>query len=329
MRQESSSISRLGLLAICLVPRKRRASAPASSHVVPLRVKERASLKLLRIHIRLISTIGLVMLGMQAGCIPLAPRAMDASQLYQSSRLASETSSSSQIQRGQERPVIDAVGWIVGIPNKILLWDCRVDNHSISQQTETELATYLEQNGLETVCVRLNQYRPLEDWRRLVHNDSVGPLWRLTLGSMSVLGETVFPGRIFGGDHYNPFTDTIHIYSDIPAVALHEGGHAKDFARRKWKGTYAFVYLLPLVPLYHESVASSDVFAYLELQGTPEDRAAAARILYPAYGTYVGTAAGNFIPSAGGPLYYGSLLAGHAVGRYQARQILVSAPASQ
>ncbi len=256
-------------------------------------------------------------------CCPLSSRAINASQLYQSPRLISDEP---QIQRGQPRPVIDAVGWVIGIPNKILLWDRRVDNHSISQETEESISQYLSLNGLVSAKVRLNQYQPIDDWRRLVRNDSVGPLWRLTFGSISVLGETIFPGRIFGGDHYNPYTDTIHVYSDIPAIALHEGGHAKDFARRKWKGTYAFAYVLPVVPLYHESVASSDVIAYLESHGSPNDQAEAARILYPAYGTYVGGAAGTFFPSVSAPIYYGSLVTGHAAGRYQARKLLKNAP---
>ncbi|MBX3423991.1 MAG: hypothetical protein KF752_20730 [Pirellulaceae bacterium] len=253
------------------------------------------------------------------GCTPITPRPIRATRVYQSPRMVSDQP---QIQRGQRRPIIDGVGWLVGIPGKILLWDRRVDNHSIGAETEQSIAQYIAVNDLSTVRVRLNQYRPLEDWERLIRNDSTGVLWRLTFGTVSVLGETLLPGRIFGGDHYNPYTDTIHLYSDIPAIALHEGGHAKDFARRRWKGTYAFAYALPVVPLYHESIASSDVLAYLEAHGTTADQAAAARILYPAYGTYVGNAAGTFAPSYGGLLYYGSLIAGHALGRSKARQLL-------
>jgi len=269
-----------------------------------------------------------VQLALQAGCTaltPLSPRAIQYDQMYASERLVDDQP---QIERGQARPVLDAVGWVFGIPDKILLWDRRVSNHSISSQTEVSIAEYLQQNELQTTRVRLNQYRPLDDWRRLIRNDSVGPLWRLTFGSFSVLGETLIPGRLFGGDHYNPYTDTIHIYSDVPAIALHEGGHAKDFARRRWKGTYAFLYTLPFVPLYHESIASSDVIAYLDSHGAPEDQAAAAKILYPSYGTYVGSAAGTALPSLSAPLYYGSLISGHAVGRYKARQIVKNAQQS-
>lgn len=251
----------------------------------------------------------------------MSPRAIEPSPYYTSARLITEQP---QIERGSPRPIIDTLGWVVGIPDKILLWDRRVANHQISQQTEVHIVDYLARNNLKSTRVRLNQYRPLDDWRRLIRNDSVGPLWRATFGTISVLGETVIPGRIFGGDHYNPYTDTVHLYSDIPAIALHEGGHAKDFARRKWKGSYAFLYVMPVVPLYHESVASSDVFAYLNFYGTPDEQASAAKILYPAYGTYIGNATGAFFPSYGMPIYYASLVTGHAVGRYKARQIVSS-----
>ncbi|MDX1930879.1 MAG: hypothetical protein SFV81_30420, partial [Pirellulaceae bacterium] len=64
-----------------------------------------------------------------------------------------------QIQRGERRKVIDAIGWVVGIPGKILLWNRRVENHNIGPETEAAIAEYLQVNNLDTVRVRLNQYR--------------------------------------------------------------------------------------------------------------------------------------------------------------------------
>lgn len=257
-----------------------------------------------------------------AGCAVLSPKSIKATKLIESPELLDTQPA---IQRGERRPIIDAVGWTFGIPSKILLWDRRVENHNIGTGTELAIAEYLATNNLQTVRVRLNQYRPGEDWSRLVKNKQVGAPWRYTLGALSVLGETLIPGRIFGGDHYNPFTNTIHLYSDVPAIALHEGAHAKDFARRTWKGTYGAAYLLPVVPLYHESVASRDVVAYLEMYGTREQRAEAARILYPAYGTYAGSAAGTLLAGYSAPLYYSGVLAGHAQGRWEARAIMAEA----
>ncbi len=258
----------------------------------------------------------LIAVGGLSGCSPLQPKSIRASRVYRSPELVDNQP---QIQRGEPHRVIDTVGWVVGIPSKIILWNRRSENHHIGVETEQAVAEYLAVNHLDTVRVRLNQYHPGEDWRRLVKNRSVGAGWRYTFGVVSVLGETIFPGRIFGGDHFNPYTNTIHLYSDIPAVALHEGGHAKDFARRKWKGSYAAVYSLPLVPLYHESVASRDVRAYIESLGSPEQSAEAVRVLYPAYGTYVGSAAGNFLPSA--PVYVGAVLGGHLLAWRESKAI--------
>ena len=30
----------------------------------------------------------------------------------------------------------------------------------------------------------------------------------------------LFPGWLFGDDRYNPWTATVHLYSDVPAIAL-------------------------------------------------------------------------------------------------------------
>lgn len=223
---------------------------------------------------------------------------------------------SQPIERGTPRPVIDTVGWVVGIPSKLLLWNRRVENHSIGVETEARVAEYLEANNLQHIKVRLNQYRPLDDWKRLTKNKSVAWPWRYTLGTLSVLGETILPGRIVGGDHYNPFTHTVHLYSDLPSIALHEAAHGKDFSRREYPGTYAATYLIPVVPLYHESVASRDVMAYVAQLGDRELIEESHRILYPAYGTYVGSAVASFTPPVlSTPLTIVGAAAGHWEGR--------------
>ena len=77
-----------------------------------------------------------------------------------------------QIERGKPRPVIDGFGWVWGIPAKLILFDRRVENHAVSRETENAIAAYLQSNELDTVKVRLNQYRPGDDWKRLVANKS-------------------------------------------------------------------------------------------------------------------------------------------------------------
>jgi hypothetical protein len=259
-----------------------------------------------------------------SGCRILAPRAIDNSKQNIAPELLQ--ANSLPIERGKPRAIIDGVGWVVGIPSKLLLWDSRIDNHNIGLETEASVAEYLSQNQMGHVKVRLNQYRPWDDMKRLTKNKSMAWPWRYSIGTLSVLGETIVPGRIFGGDHFNPYSQTIHLYSDVPAIALHEAAHAKDFSRRRYPGTYAALYGLPVVPLYHESLATKDALAYAQETDDPALQQEAYRILYPAYGTYVGGAIGSVLPMASFPAYYGSVILGHAAGRWQAAQVTPKDP---
>lgn len=260
-----------------------------------------------------------VLLLLSSGCHVLTPQPIPVDKYFTCDEQLQATKP--VIERGREMPVLDTVGWIIGIPSKIILWDSRADRHYISPETEQVLAKYIDDNGLYHVKFRLNQYAPIQDWHRLRANKSVGWGWRYTLGVLSLAGEAILPGRLFGGDHYNPYTGTVHIYSDIPVITLHEAAHAKDFSRRKYPGTYGAIYLIPVVPLWHESVASRDVVAYLQYLGNPALEKEGYHVLYPAYGTYVGSAAGTFFPDYANPLYIGGILWGHAVGRWNGSQV--------
>ena len=161
--------------------------------------------------------------------------------------------------------------------------------------------------------------------------------WRFTLGLLSVTFYTIFPERLFagfpfigGGDHYNPYTNTISLYSDRRPIALHEGGHAKDFALRSgrhWKGLYAGSRSIPvaglLVALWQEAVATNDALGFDVAHGDGADLRRAYRSLYPAYGTYLGGTAqqGASFFTGGWVLYaiqYGTIVAGHAAGQTRA-----------
>lgn len=225
-----------------------------------------------------------------------------------------------QIERGRPVKLLDDIGWIVGIPSKILLLDSRVDKHRISPETEAALAVYLARNDLTAVKVRINEYAPGAEWSRLFRNRDVGLGWRLTLGLITTTFYTVFPGRVFGGDHYNPFTDTINLYSDHPAIALHEAGHAKDFARRTWKGSYGAVRILPIIPLHQEAIATGDTVGYLRIEEQPDEERAAYKILYPAYCTYIGGEYARWVPGAQWVIY-AAVVPGHIAGRIQASRV--------
>ena len=266
--------------------------------------------------------LGMLAIIFVSGCRVLEPRPIAVVRNNMPTELIAD--GEPQIERGKPRTVIDGFGWVWGIPSKLMLWNRNVENHRISPETETLLAEYLETNGLSDVKVRLNQYRPWDDWRRLTRNTSVAWPWRYTFGAVATLGETVVPGRLFGGDHYNPYTGTIHLYGDVPAIAFHEAAHAKDFSNRKYPGTYAAVYILPAVPLWHERIASNDVLSYVLYRDDKRLQRQAYHILYPAYGTYMGDATGYAFPRYANPIYLGGILVGHAMGRWQGRSEVTS-----
>ncbi len=215
-----------------------------------------------------------------------------------------------RVEYGEPNRFVDGVGWVLGVPNKLALWDRRADNHAISPETEVKLVEYIEDNGLQDVLVRVNQYDPLGEWKRLGSNRKVGAGWRYTVGTLNMLKYTLLPGRLWGDDWYNPYTDTINLYSDLAPLALSEAAYAKDVRERDYPGGYSAVQELPIVGMWHETLASSDVLEYVESRGTEEEREETYRILYPDYGGSWGGQVASFLP-------WGSVfgrLAGAAVG---------------
>jgi len=243
-------------------------------------------------------------------------------------RLSSMPVPQPQIVRGKPHRLLDATDWIWpgSLLGKLILWDRRVDSHKIGPETEEMIARYLAHNELTHVKVRLNAYAPGDEFRRTVANKSVGAGWRYTIGMFAWLHYTLLPGRVLGGDHYNPYANSINLFSDIPAIAVHEGGHAKDTANRKWKGTYSFAYALPLVNLYHEAIASNDALGYLAAEESPEALREGYRILHPAYGTYLGGNASLLYPDGGLLLFGGAILGGHVTGRTAAGKVTETPP---
>ena len=243
-----------------------------------------------------------------------------------------------QIERGAPNAAVDGFGhYFFSLPTKLLLLSWKVDNHNITPEVEQSMEEYLRTNGLHKTKVRLNQYAPGGEWRRLFKNKEMPAGWRYSLGVLAVSFYTIFPERLFagfpiigGGDHYNPFTNTISIYSGSRPIVLHEAAHAKDFTdieNRHWKGVYAGLRALPLIglpfALWQEAVSTSDALSWeLATAGSRESKAA-YRTLYPAYGTYLGgsaQAAAAFF-SDGWILYavqYGVVVAGHIVGQTRA-----------
>ena len=200
-----------------------------------------------------------------------------------------------EVQRGRSRPVIDAAGRLLGLPNRIAIGDARVDNHNVSPATEMEITNYLEHNGLNSVLVRSNQYAPLKELKRMVSNDEIRPFWKATFGSYNLLKYTLLPGRLTGGDWYNPYSKTLNVYSDTPILAVSQATYAEDVRGRVNPGAYAALKDIPLAGLGHETTATKLAERWYESE-SPEKLQAAREILYPNYGAAVGGQVASFFP---------------------------------
>ncbi|MCB1175586.1 MAG: hypothetical protein KDK39_18570 [Leptospiraceae bacterium] len=221
-----------------------------------------------------------------------------------------------QFESGEPYWILDAPGhYFFSLLSKLILWNWKMNNHDISEETKLYLQDYIRANRLQNVKVRFNMYDPADEWHRLTNNPDVHWLARYTVGVLNWVIYTILPERLFaglfGGDHYNPYTNSINIYTDLPAVVLHEGGHAKDISMRLDKTGYALVYALPLAPLYHEARASEDAFHYIaERKKEQQLQREAYEQLAPAYATYIG---GQLFDSYG----FIMVIPGHAYGRYK------------
>ncbi|TGN19627.1 hypothetical protein [Leptospira idonii] len=224
-----------------------------------------------------------------------------------------------QFEEGEPVWLLDQIGNILSFPSKLILWNRKADNHDISPETKQYLINYIKENNLRDVKVRFNQYAPLSEWRRLSKNENINPIVKYFFGSISLISYTLLPDRLFagliGGDHYNSFTNTINIYSDLPAVVIHEGAHAKDFSQRKYRTLYASMYAIPVVgALYHEARASDDAFNYFAEKEDRKQLEESYELLVPAYSTYVGGAVGDIKAN---PVTVLTVIPGHIYGWYK------------
>jgi hypothetical protein len=258
------------------------------------------------------------------GCALTASACVTAPYKYGTGRIAEDSANSPPMQQqllfGKPNKILDAADWYwpESLLGKLFLWNKNIDSHQISDSTIDALKVYLKENELTNVQVVVNGYYPGNQWKRLFKNRTVGAGWRYTLGIVSVVSYTILPGRFFGGDAYNPYTNTINLYSDEAVIALHEAGHSKDFGSREYKGLNAALYALPFVSLYYEANATSDALSYLNCRDSEREKEA-YKLLYPAWSTYV---SGNFGRFSENPLWYLSVIPGHIAGRVKAANVV-------
>jgi hypothetical protein len=140
------------------------------------------------------------------------------------------------------------------------------------------------------------------------------------MGTLSLIGYTLLPGRLFGRDNYNPYTNSVYVYSDIPALGMEAAAYAKDVQSRQYPGTYAAANSLPLLSIWHETINTQDTLAYLEANGNDRQQQEGVRVLYPNYGASIGGALDGSI-GVGPILEISGAVIGHATGAYRVSRI--------
>ena len=176
------------------------------------------------------------------------------------------------ISQGGELPRIDRIETFVQAPKKFLRKIARRPEPDpvVQDQRRIEAVAlaqeYLAANGLSEVRIEVRDYQPREQWERLKANSSIRPIWKYTGGTLNWFRYTILPMRAFHTDHYDPYTNTLHINSTQPHEALFESALAKQFQShsRLGIGTYVMMQFVPFVPLYHTAKASTDVLTFSE-----------------------------------------------------------------
>ena len=183
---------------------------------------------------------------------------------------------------------------MLGLPNRVAIGNTRVDNHAVSEETEMEIVNYLEHNGLGSVLVRSNQYAPFDELKRMFANDQIRPIWKSTFGTYNLLKYTLLPGRLLGGDWYNPYSNSLHVYSDVPTLAISRAAYAQDVRNRVNPGAYAAIKDIPFAGLSHETTATQLALQWYE--DKPTELESAREILLPSYGASVGAEFTSLLP---------------------------------
>ena len=129
----------------------------------------------------------------------------------------------------------------------------------------------------------------------MISNKKIRPIWKSTFGSYNLLKYTLLPGRLTGGDWYNPYTESLHVYSDSPAVVISRATYAQDIRSRVNPGAYAAIKDVPLAGLGHETTATKLALDWYETH-SPESYESAREVLYPNLGASYGGQLASFIP---------------------------------
>jgi hypothetical protein len=157
----------------------------------------------------------------------------------------------------------------------------QADPETLRLKTVQSAIDYLDDNGLQGVYVDVREYNPREQWNRLRGNTRIAPLWKYTGGTLHHVSYCLLPGRAFGRDSYNGFTNTLSVNSTSPANSVLHAGYVKKLYNQRYPGLYMAANWLPIVPLVRDCSVSSDVLTYARVKG---DWSLERELLPKAYG---------------------------------------------
>jgi hypothetical protein len=186
-------------------------------------------------------------------------------------------SSTVSVQRGRHHPTLDAIESAIHFPARKLgqLLDDPCE-YTVSAETKRRAVAvrsatgYLSENGLGSVNVEVRRYGPSEQWQRLRANRRMHWAWKYTDGARRHVVTTLFPGRVYHVDYYNPYTNTLSINSDSSASALLAAAEVKQSLGSEKPGFLAFSQTLPVFPIRNQSLVASDALTYASEKGDRE-----------------------------------------------------------
>ena len=209
---------------------------------------------------------------------------------------------------GLDDPLSRMVSFVGSMPIRVILASAKVAGYP-HEETQKDIAAAISQLGLENTTVRLGYSRVLHDTYRLFTDDNVKNIslvGRLLLGVPTTLVAGLL-GKFTRTDYYNPFTKTVTLYSDVPAIVRHELGHAKDFQSGNYPSLYALARGILPITWYQELKASW--IAHRSLNA--EQKGQTGRYLMPAFATYLFPAAQYVAGIAFLPFMVGAHVAGN------------------
>jgi len=196
-----------------------------------------------------------------------------------------------------DNPLCRVASYALNVPFKALFLSTKIGALP-REEAQKAVKAYLETSDLESAVVRMGHSRVGEDLKRLFFDKNVRK-------SRSFIGRLLFglPRTLLGSlatkllrlDDYNPFTNTVHIYSNVQALARKQLARAKFFQDKKMPTLHALAGYVP-----HLNIHQDYKVGRIAREAAPEnERSQTGRYLVPDYALGLGALASAGLLAAG------------------------------